>query len=231
MLQCYYGLRFQILVFLLSRVICSEMKLQFYFSDIALQMPKDSNRISFRSNDPSQIVPHLLQDDQVTIEFKTNSKTNFSIDSVTFANDGASDQITVTLDGEKLGSFNTHSYSNWGKYWNTFYNSSRIGNWTVVPPGDHTISLHVTASGDCYGVELGTLYASIDVHVEDKFWTRSSYRLADKKQECREGASHSDVNQTETDLTRNVSHIYSSTTMADSLILDKMISQPTSQFR
>ena len=184
MLFYYKGLCFLVLCILLSNAYTNETKLQFYFAEVALTIPGDGRK-HFRSNDPSVIVPHLFQGDRVTVDFKTHMPMNVSIDNVTYSNDGGSDRITVMLDGLEVGSFDTHSHSNWGEKWNDFFGSFEIGDWETVFPGHHTLSFKVEQSNDCFGVELGTLYATVDVHVNDQtFWQNPRYKLAERRQEC-----------------------------------------------
>ena len=174
-----------LIIILVTCVFCIENQLQFYFADVALHIPPGLNRISFRSNDPSLIVPHLYQGDQVFLEFQTYMNMHLVVDNVTYSNDGAPDRINVTLDNLLLGSFETHSKSNWGEHWNDFYGSLQVGKRSPVQPGKHVLSFIVDSSGDCYGVELGTLYITIDMHVDsDNFWKHSGYKFAEQRQEC-----------------------------------------------
>ena len=185
MLLLYEGLCFLLLYSVLTNAYINETKVQFYFSEIALTIPEEARK-NFRTNDPSLIVPHLYEGDIVTVDFETFTPMNMSIDNVTYSNDGGSDRVKIMLDGFEIGSFDTHSYSNWGEKWNDFYGSNVIGDWETVFPGQHTISFKVEHSKDCFGVELGTLYITLDVLVSDQtFWRNPRYKLAKKKQICK----------------------------------------------
>ena len=185
MLTSIEGFRVLVFITLVTHGFADITQLQFYFAEVTLKIPDELGRKSFRSNDPSLVVPHLFVDDIVTVKFTTYMSMNLSIDNVTYSNDGGSDRINLLLDGFEIGSFDTHSYSNWGDYWNEFYGSSVIGDWEFVPPGDHELTFIVDHSDDCYGVELGTLYISVDLYVhESSFWKDPAYKFAEKRPEC-----------------------------------------------
>ena len=186
-LFCRIGLSLFVLQGVLTNAFYNETKLQFYFSEIALSIPEEGRK-NFRSNDPSLIVPHLYESDMVSVDFEIFTPMNMSIDNVTYSNDGGSDRVKVMLDGFEIGSFDTHSQSNWGEMWDYFYGSYEIGDWETVFPGLHTISFKVDHSKDCFGVELGTMYVTVDESVDvQTFWRNPGYKLTKTKQKCKTG--------------------------------------------
>ena len=130
---------------------------KYHFSRLAELLPKQPDRQNARSEVERTIAIHLYEGDVIYIDLCTQGWTNFSFSNLTYSNDGASDNVSIHFDSRYLGHFTTHSFSNWGNYWDKFFGSGYLGNTGMVPPGKHVITIHVRSSGDCYGVEFGML--------------------------------------------------------------------------
>ena len=85
--------------------------------------------------------------------FVTQSICNIDILDVLYTNDGPSDNLTVYLDENFIGSFQTVEHSREGVYWNKIVESGLIGRTTVLQQGNHTLSISVITV-DIYGVEI-----------------------------------------------------------------------------
>jgi hypothetical protein len=72
---------------------------------------------------------------------------------VVYTNDGLSDTITLYIDGQNVGSFDTKAQSNHGHLWNEPVSSGPIGEEVYLSSGDHTVKLTVTKMGK-YGIEI-----------------------------------------------------------------------------
>ena len=83
----------------------------------------------------------------------TQSTCNIDILDVLYTNDGPSDNLTVYLDENFIGSFQTVEHSREGVYWNKIVESGLIGQTTVLQQGNHTLSISVVTV-DIYGVEI-----------------------------------------------------------------------------
>ena len=75
-----------------------------------------------------------------------------TLDDIRYANDGPSDTIYVTLDGEAWAEYRTFEKWAYGHEWNIFRNTGRIGNSAVLSRGLHVIEVSVRT--DKYGLEL-----------------------------------------------------------------------------
>lgn len=85
--------------------------------------------------------------------FVTHSSCNIDILNVIYTNDGQSDNITVFIDGNYVGDFQTVEHSRKGDLWNSLVPSGLIGSTTVLPKGNHTLNVSVSLV-DVYGVEV-----------------------------------------------------------------------------
>ena len=79
-----------------------------------------------------------------------------------YTNDGLSDTITLYVDGQKEGSFNTTAQSNYGHLWNKPVSSGPVGHDITLSSGaqDHTIKL-VATKVDKYRVEVDRIILSL----------------------------------------------------------------------
>lgn len=72
-----------------------------------------------------------------------------------YSNDGPSDEILFTLDGNSLGNVSTKEFYNGGEEWNVFKNTGPIGGAVALANGNHTLSM--TALTDQWGAEFDSL--------------------------------------------------------------------------
>ena len=96
--------------------------------------------------------------------FVTQSTCNIDILNVLYTNDGPSDNLTVYLDENFIGSFQTLEHSREGIYWNKIVESGLIGRTTVLQQGNHTLNISVVTV-DIHGVEIDKI--TIGVLCED----------------------------------------------------------------
>ena len=85
--------------------------------------------------------------------FVTQSTCSIDILNVLYTNDGPSDNLTVYLDENFIGSFQTVEHSREGVYWNKIVESGLIGRTTVLQQGNHTLNISIVTV-DIHGVEI-----------------------------------------------------------------------------
>nr|KAG5714679.1 hypothetical protein BaRGS_000167 [Batillaria attramentaria] len=97
------------------------------------------------------------------IQFCLQSSTVITISDVRYSNDGDSDYVEVRLDGERLGTFESHSKTSSGDNWNQFEHTGVIGQPVSVHAGKHVLEL-VFVSTDRHGIEID--FVGLDVEDE-----------------------------------------------------------------
>ena len=95
----------------------------------------------------------LSQGDFLQNTFTTPSTCLVAVSSVAYTNDGGSDLIRVSLDGELVGEFNTLDHSSSGAFWNVVVNTGSIGEALEVQEGSHTLRIEAIET-DMYNVEI-----------------------------------------------------------------------------
>ena len=85
--------------------------------------------------------------------FITKSPCNIDVLNVLYTNDGPSDNLTVYLNENFIGSFQTVNHSKEGVFWNKIVESGLVGRTTVLRQGNHTLNISVVTV-DIYGVEI-----------------------------------------------------------------------------
>lgn len=96
----------------------------------------------------------LQQGGYITLQLiKTTTSCTLTLQNVAYTNDGASDTVTLTLNGTTMGSFRTLAATNYGHLWNVVRNSGTIGQPIHIASGAHTMRVTAT-SADNHGVEI-----------------------------------------------------------------------------
>ena len=103
----------------------------------------------------------MKKHETVRINFCIRLKSVVSIINIVYSNDGPSDEITATLNGENMGSFIGSPYDGSGKGWNLFRSSGRLPGRVVLTTGQHVLVLNASKA-DRYGIELDNLFLDID---------------------------------------------------------------------
>jgi hypothetical protein len=76
------------------------------------------------------------------------------IERVIYSNDGTSKTLTVSVDWTFIGTFNTHSHTDFGRLWNTFLPSPLFTRTLALDPGWHSLRLRVWGGRPGEGVEI-----------------------------------------------------------------------------
>ena len=85
--------------------------------------------------------------------FITQSTCNIDVLNVFYTNDGPADNLTVYINENYIGSFQTVEHSREGVFWNKIVESGLIGRTTVLQQGNHTLNISVVTV-DIHGVEI-----------------------------------------------------------------------------
>lgn len=109
--------------------------------------------ITYRGGTSNKLTVRLSEGQYIIWGFVTESSCMLQVLSVEYTNDGLSDTITLYVDGQKVGSFDTKSQSDHGLLWNEPVSSGPIGNQITLSSGDHTVKLAATKM-DKYGIEV-----------------------------------------------------------------------------
>lgn len=108
-----------------------------------------------RGNASAQATALLFAGQAITMPLSWPATSPASVN-VTYSNDGGADDLTILIDGEKVGSMTTRSTGSGGFGWNSFASADvSIG---MLTAGSHTLTVTVDSS-DSYGVELDRLDA------------------------------------------------------------------------
>lgn len=84
----------------------------------------------------------------------------FQFDNLIYSNDGYSDTITISLDGDFIGVVKTVTMTSPGDEWNVIQDSGKIGNVMTIEPGRHTLAFHTNTS--YHGVDLDKVRINFD---------------------------------------------------------------------
>ena len=85
--------------------------------------------------------------------FVTQSTCNIDVLNILYTNDYPSDNLTVYLNQNFIGSFQTVNHSREGVFWNKIVESGLVGWTTVLRQGNHTLNISA-ATVDVRGVEI-----------------------------------------------------------------------------
>ena len=118
-------------------------------------------RLRLRHNAEDQTTIWLFKDEVLKINFDLTSDAVVDVLDVRYSNDGGYDKISLSIDGDNLGSFKTESSYAWGDRWNIFMSSGPIGGRRYLKAGNHVLSLKIR-DADEYGVEID--YIRFEVH-------------------------------------------------------------------
>ncbi|XP_052782686.1 uncharacterized protein LOC128218947 [Mya arenaria] len=132
-------------------------------------------RSPWRSGASGSSSLHLFHGDKLSVSICLPEPATLTIIGISYSNDGVSDVMDISLDGEHLGIVQTGSeLGGWGKYWNKFKHYGHIGLTKRIDSGKHTMDILLVKS-DCYGTEIDVFKISLDVKVThtDKLWCGS----------------------------------------------------------
>ena len=118
-------------------------------------------RLRLRNNAEDKTTIWLFKDEILNINFDLKTDAIVDVLDVRYSNDGGYDKISLSLDGDLLGSFKTETSYAWGDRWNMFMSSGPVGGRRYIKAGGHELSLNVLDS-DEYGVEID--YIRFEVH-------------------------------------------------------------------
>jgi hypothetical protein len=116
--------------------------------------------ITYRGGTSNKLTVRLSEGQYVIWGFVTESSCMLKILNVEYTNDGLSDTITLYINGEQVGSFETKAQSNHGHLWNDPVSSGSVGNETTLSSGDHTVKLTVSKM-DEYGIEVDRIILAL----------------------------------------------------------------------
>ena len=112
-----------------------------------------------RGGTSNKLTVRLNEDQYIIWGFVTESSCMLQVLNVEYTNDGLSDTITLYVDGQLVGSFDTRAQSNNGHLWNEPVTSGPIGDEIMLSTGNHTIKL-VTRM-DEYGIEVDRIILAL----------------------------------------------------------------------
>ena len=93
---------------------------------------------------------------EIILIHNTNDECSLKLQNVVYSNDGISDDVTVSINGTKLGSFKSEPRSEQGEGWNNFQVRAGFSTEEKLTDSLYNISLDVTQA-DEYGIEIDTL--------------------------------------------------------------------------
>lgn len=92
--------------------------------------------------------------------FTTYSSCNLDVLNVVYSNDGPADNLTLYLDQDYIGSFQSIEHTNVGVFWNKMVDSGLVGKTNLLTEGNHTLKLLVTVV-DIHGVEIDKIVVGV----------------------------------------------------------------------
>ena len=124
----------------------------------------DGGNQQYRSRASGGQTARLLEGETINHHLvfpSTDNACTIQLSSITYSNDGTSDEIKVTIDGTLLGSFTTYSHSNSGEYWNTFMTERDFLS-KIEVHNMHSIITVEAVDSDEYGVEIDMISLQMD---------------------------------------------------------------------
>lgn len=153
----------RMIITLVINIVCIssifvEIQRHFEFEDI-LPVEQDSfwvwrseasNLKTLRLEDPHRV--YLIEVKICINPIDANHDVKIDLDDIRYSNDGPTDSVLVTFNGEPWTDFIT--YEKWasGYDWNIFRNTGRIGESKYLPKGEYVIGLSVVT--DEWGMEF-----------------------------------------------------------------------------
>lgn len=109
---------------------------------------------------------HLFKGDRLNLEYCLTSESFVQVKDIKYSNDGGSDRLSVTIDNELIGEFQTVASYDDGKGWNKFRSLNNITFSKLLYQGRHRISISVIDS-DSFGIEIDMVYIEIPGSSQD----------------------------------------------------------------
>lgn len=133
-----------------------------------------------RSSASGKFTVHLHKDDLVQVEFCLGRNSLVSIQNVVYSNDGNTDIIHVSVDGQNLGTFQTSVLEDDGNGWNRFKSSKSLHGKAMLPSGRHVIDIKAKHT-DQWGVEIDHLILSVDDNLLNEEYIACNFHCFDIK--------------------------------------------------
>ncbi|ESO87209.1 hypothetical protein LOTGIDRAFT_154712 [Lottia gigantea] len=108
---------------------------------------KSEEKICDRSNASAEKSLRIDQNGFFAMAFCLRKQEVFLVSRIAYSNDGPATQVDVILNNDILGSFRTHTGSNFGHLWNEFHLTGAIGMPFILEPGGYNFTLSVEVGG------------------------------------------------------------------------------------
>ena len=154
--MCYHLLLVSTVIAHVSASSCTSFDLESENGNNLNQMPR---------SEASGKLTVLLKEGQVLENYFDVSSPSLncllSINNVAYSNDGASDLVELSLNGNELGQFRTVPQTGNGNYWNVILTTGAFGNYTRLLVGRNTLTLTVLQA-DTFGVEIDKVTLAVE---------------------------------------------------------------------
>lgn len=142
--------------------------------------------LRWRSSASNEAAIYLNHGESTSNSFDTRAVCSVEVINVRYSEGSAVDTVTVSINGQNIGSFRTSASSNSVDPWNDFHNSGRVGARTTLAAGTHTVMVTVSAI-DEYGMEVD--YIQLDTSCENTIEEPSAPTGSDSEPEDNEPRS------------------------------------------
>ena len=106
-----------------------------------------------RSEASNKMTVLLFESESIEHRFTTSSNCVFMLRGLHYSNDGLTDNVTLSINGQFIVQVETIQEYRDGHLWNEIRDSGSIGKEISITPGQHSLEISVTSS-DSYGVEI-----------------------------------------------------------------------------
>ena len=106
-----------------------------------------------RSEASNKMTVLLFESESIEHRFTTSSSCVFMLKGLHYSNDGYTDNVTLSINGQFIVQVKTIEEYGLGHLWNVIRDSGSIGKEFSITPGQHSLQISVTSS-DIYGVEI-----------------------------------------------------------------------------
>ena len=106
-----------------------------------------------RSEASNKMTVLLFESESIEHRFTTSSSCVFMLRGLHYSNDGLTDNVTLSINGQFIVQVETIQEYGDGHLWNEIRDSGSIGKEISIAPGQHSLEISVTSS-DSYGVEI-----------------------------------------------------------------------------
>ena len=134
------------------------------YVDFEAEYDTSTGTTMHRSEASNKMTVLLFESESIEHRFTTSSNCVFMLRGLHYSNDGLSDTVTVTINGQFIVQVETIEEYGLGHLWNVIRDSGSIGKEISITPGQHSLEISVTSS-DMYGVEIDV--TSLDFSCEN----------------------------------------------------------------